>query len=167
MMDSEPSPRADAIMAVILLLGSIGYFIVAGQEAAGSTRRDLLGQAGFPQALAAVGVACTLVILGRSVWRWRAERRQHTVSLRRAWQWRPWVLWGMGLLYVLTLRPIGFAVATPVLIFLGLLVIGIRRMPMAIGVAAGAAIALYLIFDVFLGVSLPAGVLIERFGGGG
>jgi hypothetical protein len=154
-MASRPSPLADAAVAGVLFLGSAAYFVAAG---AGRqvVQRDLVGQAGFPRALALVAMVATALLAVKGLREWRAETAAEDGGTPPVW-WRPWALWGVTVAYVVALAPIGFHVSTPLYVFAALSLLGFPNRVRTGAIALGTTAGLYVIFDFFLGVRLPVG----------
>lgn len=69
---------------------------------------------------------------------------------------------GFGLLcYALLMEYAGFIIASAVLFFISARSMGSRRVPRDLTVAVLISVAIFLLFDTWLGVRLPAGELAE------
>ena len=69
----------------------------------------------------------------------------------------------IGIVYVLTFRPLGYLLATPVYIFASLWVLQQRNWLFNVAVALTFTIVFYIIFAQGLGVWLPVGPFTEKF----
>lgn len=149
---------ADAAVAAVILAASVAYFVIAGAQAAGATQRDLIGQAGFPRGLAILAMLGSTYILVRALLRWRVAAPAAGVpEEREQFSWRPIMLWLAFVFYIVTLDVAGFWVGTPVLIVLGMYVVGYRRPVIGVVIAIVATAVFYALFDGVLNVNLPNG----------
>ncbi len=153
--------RADLMVAVIVLLASIAYFVDASNLHE-PMKRDPVGMAGLPQVLAVVMAAGAAAVIVRRIVRWRSEQGnrvesdgQEDEAAYPATGVRPLVLWGLVMLYATALPILGFRVATPLMLVAALLVWDVRSWRLIAGVTAVLTVGLFLLFDTILGFTLP------------
>lgn len=82
----------------------------------------------------------------------------HPASFRRAA-----LLAAVSMIYVLTLRPVGYLIGTPLYIFAGLWILEQRNWLLNIIVGVVFTVFFYIIFAQVLGVWLPVGPLTKLF----
>lgn len=86
--------------------------------------------------------------------------RQGIIELWKGMRWGKVLLLVVSLLaYALLLPDLGFIITTFVVMTFLFLLTGIERLWVCIGIALATAIASYVLFDVFLRVPLPRGIL--------
>ena len=156
---------ADAVVAGAILIVAVGYLVIARIEVADVQQRDLLGQAGLPQAVAVITILCAAVILFQSL-RPRTSAGPDAEGESESVAWRSLALWMLALVYVLTLHSLGFLLATAVFVAAAMWLMDVHRWVMVLLVGVGTAVALFAIFDFLLGVMLPAGFIQQLMAGG-
>lgn len=157
--------RADLLLALVVLVSGPFYYVWAG-ELPRVRMGDPLGTDGLPRALAVGFTLAGLWLVGSQAVRWRAiagwvapdegeeDEAGYSVSLARL----ALVMVGM-LAYVYALPLLGVAIATPLFIVAGLMILGDRDWRLLVGVAVGLTVVVYLTYGVALGVRLPMGPL--------
>ena len=140
---------SDRIAGTLLLALAIWYGFTAGQYAAGFS--DPLGPAVFPQLLSVpLGLLSLYLIL-------RPDAEPNWVGGRALARQTAAVVTLVA--YALALEPVGFIVATLLAVALLARLLGASWRQGA-GVGAGLASALFVAFDIVLGLPLPAGRLL-------
>jgi putative tricarboxylic transport membrane protein len=145
--------RADAVIGLGLLIFAALYFQQSFAITTGFAP-DRLGPTFFPRLLAAVLALLALMLIARAAGN-RSERAPPPTA-------RVGVFIGVvGLmaLYALALPRVGFLLGTPVLVGIVVALMGLREWRPLLGTAIGVTLALYLVFDRFLHVLLPPGLL--------
>lgn len=113
---------------------------------------DPLGPRLFPLVLGALFLGLTVVFLAGVMTRRKAEDDSLDLPAQR----RAWVIFGLLLAFVLVLPYAGFPIASVVFVFVVLTLLGYRTVLMNLLSAALMAAGFYLLFDMWLGVPLPA-----------
>jgi putative tricarboxylic transport membrane protein len=155
--------KRDVILGAIAL--AFGAFYM--REAARIPRSalgDAVGAGGVPLVLGFVMCLCGLLLIVRTLWLWRAGTFvPEPVSEVFADPRRLFVMAGglvaMTAAYFTLLNPLGYIPAMA-LYLTG--VIHFQRVPLSarsVLVAAAGAVGLWLLFDAFLGIDLPDGLL--------
>lgn len=154
---------ADAALALALVGVSVAYGLIARSEVGAGKARDIVGQAGYPQALAVLAATGSLYVAARSLWRWRKTRHaspgQAMADEEPREEWVAVALWVVMAAYALSLTVVGFWMATILAVGGALWLLGYRRPLLLPVVAVGTALVLYGIFDMFLNVRLPSSSL--------
>lgn len=146
----------DRVTGLIGLVFALTYGLV-GSRFHSDFITDPLGPAAFPVMLAVVlGCFCLLLLV--------RPRGEADWPPREAWL-RKGAAIGAMIVYAVVLEPIGFLVASALLIAaLVMIMAGSRRQSVLIGI--GTSVALYVLFDPLLGLPLPTGALFAGFLGG-
>ncbi|MBI2755958.1 MAG: tripartite tricarboxylate transporter TctB family protein [Chloroflexi bacterium] len=157
--------RVDLSIAVVLVVAGLAWLY--GASLIRRTESvDPIGESGFPIALGLLFVVGGLIIAVRVALSLRRSHQPaadgvdntdedaHPVSAKR-----PLLIWGACALWVLALEPIGFLLATPLLLAAELWLLEFRRPIPLVSVALVTTIALFVILDILLKVSLPVGPL--------
>lgn len=120
----------------------------------------------FPQLAGGVMVIMSLYLLVlRLVGRWRGTTNQEILEMEVQDGLRVVVFTAMCLGYMALFESVGFLIATSVLLFLLFVVNGFKRYVLAAALAVGFTIAIYIMFNIALGLPLPAPILDGLFGG--
>ena len=109
----------------------------------------------FNSGIGLVGLSC-LVLIKEIVK--PEEEPLSTLWMGIPW-WKPTLCFGALLVYALLLGPLGFLLATFLLLIYLFTVGRERRKVMAVPIALGTVVIAYLIFDVILQCQLPRGTL--------
>jgi len=157
--------RADLALALaILAFGAFYYYLADNLRIA--RVYDPLGPAMFPKILAVIVILASLWLVAKRLWQWRREpgwiieaEGEEDVPGFPASLLRVLVMAALTSLYVLSLPRLGYIIATPPSLALGLAILGVRNWKLLLGLPLGATIVLYLAFAMFLGVGLPLGPL--------
>lgn len=157
--------RADLAMALVVILVGAFYFFLASQMRIGRTY-DPLGPAALPKILAIVFILGSLwIVINRlRTWRrtsgWRVEAEGEVDTPGYPASFKPVLLLViLTALYIGSLSVIGFVIATPLWLALGLLVLAVRSWKQIVGVSLGLTGILFLVFEILLKVHLPMGFL--------
>lgn len=153
----------DLILGVIAV--SFGAFYM--REASRIPRSalgDAVGAGGVPLVLGIVMCVCGVLLVARTLWLWRAGTFvPAAVSDVFADPGRLFVMAGgmiaLTIAYLALLDPLGYLIAMALYLAV---VIQFQRVPLSarsLLVAVGGAIGLWLMFDAFLGIDLPKGLL--------
>lgn len=151
-----------ALIAVAAL-----YLFHAQRTLQGAARYDLVGEVGLPSALGIVLLLLGggLVVQGAI----RFRRRGATLSPRATSDHAPLrqvvAVCGLLALYGLSLSRIGFLLATPLFVYAMLWLVDYRNRTVSAVLAVGLTAALWLVFQKYLGVILPAGSLVGALSG--
>jgi putative tricarboxylic transport membrane protein len=152
----------DLVCGIVMLGLAIGYYIlVAGIP--DSSLADPIGPQGLPRSYAIALGILSLLLIGRSLLRGRtgqaaaaseqADRSREWIRLKRAS-----VMLAIGVVYVLLLPWLGYAVSLAILIAVTASYQGVRaRRGLAVVAVLGAAV-LWALFAIVLRIPEPAGI---------
>jgi len=137
---------SDRLFGVIILIGSIAYFLAASNIPTGFLV-DPLGPKVFPRLVSAIAALCAILII--------LQPDEDPVWPRQATWFRLAIAVGVLVAYAYTLKPLGFLIPTAVAA--GVLSYQIQSRPLhAIITGVGLSGGLFLIFKFALGLSLFA-----------
>ena len=137
-----------------LALAALAVFILGQARAWPYMTEEGPGPGFFPMWYGAAMLALSLALVAGTVLsRQPAGRGLRWDELRRAF-----ACWAAFVACIALMPFVGFVVAFALLTWFVVAVLARRPQPMAIGLAVGMAAIFYLLFDVALGLSLPAGV---------
>lgn len=159
--------RVDALVASAFVAVGVLVLYSALTLPESSLNRDAVGPAGLPVVLAAVFiVGGTLQTLRSTIWfpghgsvippEGAEDDPEHPSSAVR-----PLLFIAGSFAYVAALHPVGYLVATPIAIGLGLWVTDFRPLWLLGASAVGFTIVSFMIFSQYLGVPVPTGILTE------
>ncbi|MCC8025958.1 MAG: tripartite tricarboxylate transporter TctB family protein [Clostridium sp.] len=145
---------ANAI-ACIFIAVSLYAFFTARTFPPGSN--GALGPGFFPQVLAVLVIFLSVLELIGSR---NAEipQEQQEVTLFRKENLKVWLSVAAVIVYIWTLKYIGFKIMTPIYLFIMLFFFKVRNKLVLAGVPLGITILLYYVFSVLLHVQLPRGL---------
>ena len=161
--------RIDIAISVVAILLGI-FVILEARTIKAPLFADPIGPRAFFYGCGVVFVLGGLLNIIQRVHAWRlfptnmipnegvADEPGHPASFRRAA-----LLAIISLVYVLTLRPIGYLIGTPLYIIAGLWILEQRNWLLNIAVALGFTIFFYVVFAQGLGVWLPVGPFTQLF----
>lgn len=143
--------RADVGASLFLIL--LGIVVAIGAVGLGIGTAEQL-RPGFLPFLCGVALAVLSSFFFLKAWRGR------TVGTQPLGQWRRPITVLAGLMvYVVILDPVGYVIATALLAVIILRVFDMKTKWVLVATSLGIAVATYALFNLLLGVELPAGVL--------
>lgn len=143
--------RADVGASLFLIL--LGIVVAIGAVVLGIGTAEQL-RPGFLPFLCGVALAVLSSFFFLKAWRGR------TVGTQPLGQWRRPITVLTGLMvYVVILDPVGYVIATALLAVIILRVFDMKTKWVLVATSLGIAVATYALFNLLLGVELPAGVL--------
>ena len=153
----------DMTLGVITLLFA-GFYISQAAAIPTSALGDSVGAGGVPLILGWTLAAAGVLLIVHDLWARRTGSYEPAPVSAAFQEPRRLVVVAGGvvlitIVYLAILRPLGYIPAT--VLFLAAMLI-YQRVPMKAGTAlvpVGGAVALWLLFDAFLGIDLPAGIL--------
>lgn len=153
----------DMTLGVITLLFA-GFYISQAAAIPTSALGDSVGAGGVPLILGWIMAAAGVLLIAHDLWMRRAGPYDPAPVSAAFEDPRRLVIVAGGVVlitiaYLAILRPLGYIPATA--LFLAALFV-YQRVPMTARVAlvpVGGAVVLWLLFDAFLGIDLPAGIL--------
>lgn len=155
----------ETLTTVALLIGSIASIIfmnslVAPPRALFGRSLSAIEPSLFPTiALVIMAILCALALLLI----YTGTVAEQDAGMTRGQWTRAVLLFGIMILYALTMLPLGFLISTTIAIILISLQMGERSVLQIVLVAAIGPVALYLAATRLLAVSLPELVAIEQF----
>jgi hypothetical protein len=161
--------RIDIALSVVAILFGI-FVILEARTIKTPLFADPIGPRAFFYGCGVIFILGGLVNIAQRLYAWRlfpshiipmegvADEPGHPVSFRRVA-----LLALVSLIYVLTLRPVGYLIGTPLYIMAGLWVLEQRNWLLNIAVALGFTIFFYAVFAQGLGVWLPVGPFTQLF----
>lgn len=152
---------ADLISGLVFIVLSGAVFTYALQLPAG--RGNAPGPGFFPELAAIVGILVGTAICVRAVIALRARAARGDGGAPQP-ETRGDILRFIGVLgvstvYLMTLKPLGFLIASALLLAANLLILGERRVLVLLLVPTALTGVVLLIFTTLLGLRLPAGTL--------
>jgi hypothetical protein len=161
--------RIDIAISVVAIL--FGIFVILEATTIRTPQfPDPIGPRAFFYGCGAIFILGGLANIAQRVATWRLfagnlipaegveDEPGHPASFRRAA-----LLTLVSLAYVLTLRPVGYLIGTPLFIIAGLWVLEQRNWLLSIAVAFGFTLLFYVTFAQGLGVWLPVGPFTKLF----
>jgi putative tricarboxylic transport membrane protein len=151
--------RRDAWSAGVLALLAVLALVESARLDVGSPTRP--GPAFFPLVLAVALLIVSVAIFSRA-WRARADGPSELGEMPSTETTdRRKLLATLGALavYIATLEMLGFVLGTVLLLTFYFRILAGYQWPVALGVAAATALVAWLVFDTWLQVRLPPGVL--------
>lgn len=162
------SKRVQLIMAILVVVGG-GLWLFGATFIRHSLKTDYIGEAGFAVAIGLIAVAAgiVLVIRYRGALRAAPEPGRSTAinepgddqPLVPASTTRPLVMWAVGGAWTFLVEPLGFLIATPILIGIELWLLGFRRHVPLVLIAVIGGTLMWIAFDFLLRINLPGGIL--------
>jgi putative tricarboxylic transport membrane protein len=150
--------RRDLACAVILLIVAVCYYTAASRIGA-TALSDAVGPAGLPRSYA-VALAAIAVVIGASAWIRHRIGRTGPATPERPGATRRLALGAgtiaIGIAYLAVVSVIGYPFAMALMIAAMAIYQGERPSPRVAVIAAAGAAVLFVLFDVVLGVTLPA-----------
>lgn len=144
------------------LIGAVYYYYATQMRV--SALDDTVGPSGLPKAYGLIMIALGLAIAGFALFKSYRERAAG-VELENEWldQGKKFIRAGgivaIGILYILIVPYIGYAPAIAILLFATAFYQGAPRTWRLIAIPLGGGLALWCIFVLLLGVSMPDGIL--------
>lgn len=131
---------------------------------------EMIDETGLPRLVAIFFVAGGTIISIRILRAWRFAPTPHVSSDGGSADlpgypvevWRPWVYFGVSVVWTILLPIVGYIVATAALLFVFLFLARVRSVVKLIAVPLGVPLVTWLLFDRVVGITFPAGV-IEDF----
>lgn len=158
--------RLDVLVAgMAIVFGLVLAFIAQGLRDS-PTLQDPLRSRGMPTLLGVCIVVGATGLVLRRVRGWRQQRSHdvppegrpdeegHPASVVRVVG-----IWGALVWYAVFLPPLGYLVATPLAMAACLWAMRFRSVPRVAMISVGLPVAVYVLFDVLLGMPLPGGIL--------
>ena len=143
------------VIACIFIAVSLYAFFTARTFPPGSN--GALGPGFFPQVLAVLVIFLSVLELVGSRNAVIPEN-QREVTLFRKENLKVWLSVAAVIVYIWTLKYIGFKIMTPIYLFAMLFFFKVRNKLVLAGVPLGITMLLYYVFSVLLHVQLPQGV---------
>jgi putative tricarboxylic transport membrane protein len=150
----------EARLAGVAVMG-LGVLALIGASQVGAGAGYVAVSPSVMPAVVGVGlVALGALLLLRATVRPDLDLARHVASEATQTDWRTTLLTLMALIvYVLTLGPLGYVLATTWFIPIVGRILGSRRPVRDVGVGVVIGLVVYVAFTQFLGVRLPAGLL--------
>jgi putative tricarboxylic transport membrane protein len=149
--------RSDIIAGIFLMFFSVLVFVEAGTYANKGVQQTFYGPSLFPQALCILIVLCSALMIFHAL---RGKALRKAESINRQGFLRLVVSIVIAVVYWLSVDFFGFALATPVFLFVLMTQLGGRSWRARLGVSILTPISIWWIFNEVLVVSLPEGELI-------
>jgi putative tricarboxylic transport membrane protein len=146
---------ADVVISLVLIAFSIGYMIVTASLPAAVA--VTVGPKGFPYLVAALLIAASVVLLGRSI---KAIARGGGRAIPRVptpQRKNLVVVIAAAVGYVVVLKYVGYVLATFLFLATALVVWNRGRLLLNLSIAAGSAICAYVLISA-LQIALPGGL---------
>jgi putative tricarboxylic transport membrane protein len=175
---TEGRPRNEKVIDLVITLVALGLSLAAIiharesiQLATGTYLADRIGPRGFPYILGGAAVILCVVLLITQIVDLRGGRQiqgpderaeddaRHPASAARAFS-----MVGLAVVYVLCLNTIGYLIATVALMAVGLVIMGTRSRLKLILLPVVYSLITFCIFDVWLNVRIPRGLLESALG---
>lgn len=154
--------------AILMLLGGLGVFAVAYSQLNLPLENPFgagVGPRLFPQLAGTIMILMSMYLLGLLGWRrQRGTLDDEVMELNVGDHIRVASVLVFVLGYMAVFQALGFLAATAGFLFLSFVTLGFRRYVLAVAIAVLATIAIYLVFGIGLGMSLPAPIL-DNLGG--
>lgn len=164
------SRRVDLALAAGLVVFGVWLLVEAARLPASSIP-DPLGEAGFVRVLAFLILVLSAYLVGHDLWTARREAAAATSPGPAAVtdgendededdgsSVRAFIIFGALFGYVFLLSAVGYLLATPLFLFVGLLVMHVRSSTKLIAIPLGVTAITYGLFVGLFGVLLPLGV---------
>lgn len=143
------------VIACFFIAVSVYAYAAAGSFPPGSN--GALGPGFFPRVLAVLVVFLSVLELAGSR-KAQVPEGQEEVTLFKKENLNVWISLGGVIVYIWSLKVIGFKIMTPVYLFSMLLFFKVKNKFVLAGVPVGVTVSLYFIFSVLLHVQLPRGL---------
>jgi uncharacterized membrane protein YhhN len=142
---------AEIVAGLVLIVAGIG--VIAGAIGLGiGTPTE--PQPGFFPFLSGVIIFILSSILFAQGWLGRTQGRISFGEMRR-----PTMLIAVLIAFVGLLDPLGYIIASPILVALALLIMGIRSWRVLLTTSVALSMGTFILFDRLLGITLPVGIL--------
>jgi putative tricarboxylic transport membrane protein len=145
----------DIVAGIVLILIGTGAIIGAIGLRIGTPTEP---QPGFFPFLSGVAILVLSLIILVQGWLGRKESGTRFGEI-----WRPAMLIAVLILFVGLLEPLGYVIASAIVVVLALLIMGIKSWRVLLVVGLAFPIGTFILFDRLLGIGLPVGIL-ARFG---
>jgi hypothetical protein len=156
--------RVDLTVAAGFLAFGVWLLVASFRIPQGSVP-DSIGSGGVARVLAVLIIGCAAVLVGRRLIGWRrtgtrvpaegsTDNPDHPASARRGLG-----MFGLLVAYAFGVRYLGYPIATPIFVALGLYVMGVTSWVRLVAIPVLYTLGSYALFVGVFGVLLPLGVL--------
>jgi putative tricarboxylic transport membrane protein len=142
---------ADIVAGIVLIFVGIGAIVGAVGLRVGTPTEP---QPGFFPFLSGVSILILSSIILIQGWLGRTKSRTSFGEIRR-----PAMLIAVLIAFVGLLEPLGYIIASPIIVVLALRIMGIRSWKVLLTSSLGLSIGTFVLFDRLLGITLPVGIL--------
>lgn len=142
---------ADIVAGIVLIFVGIGAIVGAVGLRVGTPTEP---QPGFFPFLSGVSILILSSIILIQGWLGRTKSRTSFGEVRR-----PAMLIAVLIAFVGLLEPLGYIIASPIIVVLALRIMGIRSWKVLLTTSLGLSIGTFVLFDRLLGITLPVGIL--------
>lgn len=160
------SNRVNLAIAIAFVIGGLAW-LVGALNIRHMLKTDHIGEGGLATFLGALVVVLGLILVFRYLPLARAERNTAQVTINEpgdeevdlpASNVRPIAFIVACTAWSVLLPVIGFLIVTPIFIAAQLWMLSYRRPLPVIAIAVGSTLAMWIIFDLILGINLPSGL---------
>jgi uncharacterized membrane protein YhhN len=142
---------ADIVAGLILIFVGIGAVTGAIGLGIGTPTEPQPGFFPFLSGVILFILSSILFVLG---WLGRTKGKVSFEETRR-----PAMLIAVLIAFVGLLEPVGYIIASPILVILALLIMGIRSWRVLLTTSVALSMGTFILFDRLLGITLPVGIL--------
>jgi putative tricarboxylic transport membrane protein len=142
---------ADIVAGIVLIFVGIGAIVGAVGLRVGTLTEP---QPGFFPFVSGVSILILSSIILVQGWLGRTKSRISFGEIRR-----PAMLIAVLIAFVGLLEPLGYIIASPIMVVLALRIMGIRSWKVLLTTSLGLSIGTFILFDRLLGITLPVGIL--------
>ena len=139
------------LLGICLVYGYTAWFTMDGSLAP-FMKRNPIWPSTFPKVLSVLGiVACVIILLGLE----KSEIKEAEIDYRRLGDYhlgQAVLLLALMVAYALCLRPLGFLISTSLFLILGSAILGERKWPLMILIAALATGIVWYLVQQILGI---------------
>jgi hypothetical protein len=137
--------RVDSIIALFLICTSLWLYT--------DSMRFPPGAGTFPQLMLIITIVFSIVVLVQDI------RKKPAVGSAGAGRLRPYVVFALAAVYGLAIEMVGFFTSSVVFGLVMMYYLGVRRIASYVVAICAMTLFYYVVFDRFLHVPLPKGVL--------